>query len=149
MTAAYLEDASILTSNQSSPSMLVMISAGVSNAVDAATAHKQADWIPAMGTINIWVFIEGKLPEAAYVQAVMTVTEAKAKALHDEQILDLASGTIATGTSTDSVLIASSQAGISYPYAGTITPLGKELARLVYEGTRDALKRNKVRKESL
>ncbi|WP_227936137.1 heme ABC transporter ATP-binding protein [Alkalihalobacillus deserti] len=149
MTAAYLEDASILMSKPDSPAILVMISAGVSNAVDAASAHKQADWIPVIGTINIWVFIEGTLPESAYVQAVMTVTEAKAKALHDEQILDSVSGTIATGTSTDSVLIASSQSGVSYPYAGTITPIGKEIARLVYEGTIDAIKRNKVRKESL
>ncbi|MFC0559819.1 heme ABC transporter ATP-binding protein [Halalkalibacter alkalisediminis] len=149
MTAAFLEDASILISKPSSPAIYVMISAGVSNAVDAATAHQQADWIPVMGTINIWVFIEGNLPEAAYIQAVMTVTEAKAKALHDEHVIDSVSGTIATGTSTDSVLIASSQSGVRYPYAGTITPLGKEIARLVYKGTRDAIKRNKIRRESL
>jgi iron complex transport system ATP-binding protein len=146
MTAASLEDASINRSRSDGPSMLVVISAGVSNAVDASHAFHQVDWAPPIGTINIWVFIEGNMPEAAYVQATMTVTEAKTKALVDENVLDPISGTVATGTSTDSVLIATSQSGPSYPYAGTITPIGKELARLVYEGTRETLQRNKIRR---
>lgn len=145
MTAARLEDASILRSENQSPALLVMISAGTSNAVDASCAHRLPDYAKTVGTINIWVFIDGELPEAAYVQALMTVTEAKAKALHDEEIRDLSNGTIATGTSTDSVMIASSQAGEMFPYAGTITPLGKEMARLVYEGMRRTLQRYKYR----
>ncbi|WP_066151614.1 heme ABC transporter ATP-binding protein [Halalkalibacter krulwichiae] len=146
MTAAMLDDASIVVS-KGEPAVMAIISAGASNAVDASVAYQQADWKPSIGTINIWIFIEGVLPEAAYIQATMTVTEAKAKALNDEQILDPVSQTIATGTSTDSVLIAASQSGPSYPYAGTITSLGKEIARLVYQGTREALERNKRRRK--
>ncbi|GAE35870.1 heme ABC transporter ATP-binding protein [Halalkalibacter akibai] len=146
MTAAYLEDACFYNSEPESPSLLVVITAGASNAVDASQSFKRADWVQTIGTINIWVFIDGKLPESAYVEAIMTVTEAKTKALNDEQIIDPETGTIATGTSTDSVLIAASQTGACYDYAGTITPLGKEIAKLVYDGTREALRNNKKRR---
>ncbi|TWI54632.1 heme ABC transporter ATP-binding protein [Halalkalibacter nanhaiisediminis] len=145
MTAARLEDASIIRSGPDAPAILVMISAGTSNAVDASMAYKLADWKTTVGTINTWVFIEGELPEAAYVQALMTVTEAKVKALHDEGIRDPVSGTLATGTSTDSVMIASAQTGPYYEYAGTITPVGKEIARLVYEGMRTTIQHYKKR----
>ncbi len=145
MTAARLEDASILRSKMDAPLILVMISAGTSNAVDASKAHELKAYTTTVGTINTWVFIEGELPEAAYVQALMTVTEAKAKALHDEDIRDPVSGTIATGTSTDSVMIASTQSGPHYEYAGTITPVGKEIARLVYEGMIATIGRYKKR----
>lgn len=145
MTAAKLEDASILRSAEDAPSILVMISAGTSNAVDASKAHQLPKWEATVGTINTWVFIEGEIPEAAYVQALMTVTEAKAKALHDEEIRDPVSGTIATGTSTDSVMIASTQSSPYYAYAGTITPVGKEIARLVYEGMRATIQSYKKR----
>ncbi|WP_100407152.1 heme ABC transporter ATP-binding protein [Bacillus solitudinis] len=145
MTAAMLEDAVLLHSDKDIP-ILVMISAGVSNAVDASRAHEHSS-IAEVGTINIWVFIEGTLTEAAYVQAMMTVTEAKVKALIDEDIKDPVTNTLATGTSTDSILIAASQTEKSYAYAGTITELGKDIASLVYNGTRQTLSRNKQRKE--
>ncbi len=143
MTAARLEDAVILRSS-SVPSILLMVSAGVSNAVDISKAYLQQNH-DSIGTINIWVFIEGHLTEAAYVQAVMTVTEAKVKALHDEEILDPVTKSLATGTSTDSVMIAASQSGVRFPYAGTATELGKEIGRMAYEGTRKTISRYKER----
>ncbi|NEU31057.1 adenosylcobinamide amidohydrolase [bacterium LRH843] len=145
MTAARLEDAEILRSKEGSPDILVMVSTGTSNAVDASKAFNLPDWNRSVGTINTWVFIEGSLPEAAYVQALITVTEAKTKALHDEDIRDSITGTIATGTSTDSVMIASTSSGPDYPYAGTVTQVGKEIAKLVYEGMRTTIRRNKKR----
>jgi iron complex transport system ATP-binding protein len=146
MTAAMLEDGVILRSNEKDMNLLVMVTAGTSNAVDAARAHKHPSFVQQIGTINTWVFIEGKLPESAYVQALMTVTEAKAKAMHDEKIIDASTQTIATGTSTDSVMIAATQEGTEFPYAGTITPIGKIVAKLVYDATREAIVENKKRR---
>ncbi len=145
MTAAKLEDAAFMRSKDGAPELFIIVSVGTSNAVDASKAWAHPKWQSTIGTINTWVFIDGYLPKATFVQALITATEAKVKALHDEDIRDSVSGTIATGTSTDSVMIAATQTGPLYPYAGTITEVGKELARLVYEGTRAAVKRNKKR----
>ncbi|NNA99686.1 adenosylcobinamide amidohydrolase, partial [Pseudomonas gessardii] len=48
--------------------------------------------------------------------------------------------------STDCTAIAASQQGTYYAYAGTITPIGKQLARLVYEATQTAIDRYRKRK---
>ena len=56
----------------------------------------------APGTINLWVFIEGNLTDEAFIEALVTSTEAKVKALLDEGITDPRTGGSATGTPTDS-----------------------------------------------
>jgi iron complex transport system ATP-binding protein len=66
--------------------------------------------------------------------------------MFDEGIKDEVTQTIATGTSTDSVMIAASQEGEEFPYAGTITSIGKLMAKLVYEATREAIVKNKKRR---
>ena len=55
----------------------------------------------------------------------MTATEAKVKVLQDLEVKDPNTGTIATGTSTDSILIAATQKGEHFEFAGTITPSRK------------------------
>ncbi|WP_301107274.1 adenosylcobinamide amidohydrolase [Sporosarcina sp.] len=115
-------------------SIVVAVTAGIGNAVDVSKSWQRED-IPYIGTINTWVFINGQLSEEAFVQAMITATEAKTKALQDEEVRDPESGTIATGTSTDSLLIASTQQGTSLPYAGPITQLGKLIGQGVYECT--------------
>lgn len=83
------------------------------------------------GTINSIVVIEGHLTDAAMVNAVITATEAKAAAL---QALNITvNGQIATGTSTDAVLIAATGRGTTYRYAGTATTLGYLIGRTVHE----------------
>lgn len=119
-------------------SALFMVTAGVGNAVDCSLGvDRTAGYIP--GTINIWVFINGKLSEEAYIQAVMTATEAKVKALHKYKVTDPETKTLATGTSTDSILIAATQRGESLTYAGTATPLGKVIGKGVFDCTEQAL----------
>ncbi|MGO4888243.1 heme ABC transporter ATP-binding protein [Anaerobacillus sp. MEB173] len=144
MTAARLEDASFITLEEEEFSLFAVVTVGTSNAVDASRSYEQ-EYAIRVGTINTWVFIEGQLPDAAFVQALTTATEAKSKALQDEEIYDPMSKTIATGTSTDSICIAATQTGVELEYAGTITPLGKAIGKAVYEGTINAIKRNKRR----
>lgn len=146
MTAAILEDVAITEATYESFKVRVFVTAGISNAVDAAKAHLRKRNEATVGTINTWVFIEGTLPDAAYVQALMTATEAKGRALAEKEILDPVTGTLATGTSTDSVMIASSQTGTYFPYAGTITPLGQAIGKLVYDATIQAVTDNEKRR---
>ena len=51
------------------------------------------------------------------------------------EVKDPVTGTLATGTSTDSILIAATQRGEKLQYAGTITPLGKLISQGVYDCT--------------
>ena len=120
--------------------ILVMVTAGVGNSVDVTKTYLREDE-PHVGTINTWVIINGKLSDEAFIQAMITATEAKTKALADQQIKDPITNTIATSTSTDSLLIAATQQGEEMPYAGPITEVGKLIGRAVFEVTIAAIKK--------
>ncbi|CAH1217851.1 hypothetical protein PAECIP111891_04651 [Paenibacillus allorhizoplanae] len=83
------------------------------------------------GTINTIIVIEGSLTDAAMVNAVITATEAKAAALQSLHIT--VDGQIATGTTTDAVLIATTGRGTTFRYAGTATTVGYMIGRTVHE----------------
>ncbi|WP_144788067.1 adenosylcobinamide amidohydrolase [Lysinibacillus fusiformis] len=123
-------------------SVIVAVTAGVGNAVDVSRVHERQDK-PYIGTINTWVIINGCLSEEAFFQAMMTATEAKTKALQSENIHDERSGTIATGTATDSLLIAATQKGEEMLYGGPITEVGKIIAKGVFETTVQAIRNYK------
>lgn len=76
-------------------------------------------------------------------QALMTANEAKTKALQMENIRDYRSDTIATGTATDSLLIAATQKGEEMRYGGPITDVGKIIGKGVYETTIQAIQNYK------
>ena len=134
MTAVSPEHVEVEEYDSEFGSIVVVVTAGIGNAVDVSKSWQREE-LPYFGTINTWVFINGLVSEEAFVQALITATEAKTKALQDEQVKDPESGTIATGTSTDSLLIASTQQGTSLPYAGPITQLGKLIGKGVYDCT--------------
>ena len=142
MTAIDPSNAIIKTYKQDELSILVVVTAGVGNAIDASKANLRNEK-PYAGTINTWVMINGKLTNEAFVQAMITATEAKSKALQEEQIFDKVSETIATGTGTDSLLIAATQSGQSYPYAGPLTTLGQLIGYSVCDATRKAIQNYK------
>ncbi|ABO67546.1 MULTISPECIES: adenosylcobinamide amidohydrolase [Geobacillus] len=146
MTAVDVHDVVWRWEDKEAFSVAVMVTAGVGNAVDAARAWQHQPLAAKPGTINMVIIIDGTLTEAAFVQAVMTATEAKAKALADHRVYDPETGTVATGTSTDSLAVAATQTGRTFAYAGTATELGRELGRLVYEATIEALDRYERRR---
>lgn len=145
MTAAMLENYSHRLILNDTFELLVIVTAGVGNAVDAskASAHRWED--ESVGTINTWLFINGELAEEGFIQALMTATEAKAKALFDENVVDPVTNTLATGTSTDSILVSATQRGEWFQYAGTITTLGKAIGETVYKCTVDAVRKGRKR----
>jgi iron complex transport system ATP-binding protein len=146
MTAVILEDVSYKHIEGAGFSIFVVITAGVGNAVDSSKSEQHTfEQVP--GTINTWIFVNGELTEEAFIQSIMTATEAKAKALHDLNVIDVVTGTVATGTSTDSILIAATQTGELLEYAGTITPLGKLIGKAVYECTTEGIQKSQKRKK--
>lgn len=144
MTAVFVEDAAHKLYEQEDFSIFVVVTAGVGNAVDASKSEQHTFELTP-GTINTWIFVNGELMEEAFIQSIMTATEAKVKVLNDLKIMDKVTGTIATGTSTDSILIAATQQGRCLEFAGTITPLGKLISRAVYECTTIAVQNSKKR----
>ncbi len=128
--------------------IIIMVTAGIGNGVDVTKTYLREEK-PHIGTINTWVFINGKLTNEAFIQAMITATEAKTKALADQQIMDTYTGTIATSTATDSLLIAATQQGEDMQYAGPITEVGKLIGRGVFETTIQAIKKYKAIRKAL
>jgi len=148
MTAVYTEDVVYRLYEEDEFSVLVVVTAGVGNAVDVSKSNEQS-YCLTPGTINTWLFINGELTDEAFIHSIVTATEAKVKVLHDRNIKDARTGTIATGTSTDSILIAATQKGKLLEYAGSITPLGKLIGKGVYECTEEAIRKSKERRERI
>lgn len=119
-------------------SLIVIVTAGIGGAIDVSHAYERTAY-QTIGTINTWVIINGKLSEEAFVQGMMTATEAKSKALQTEKVMDKLSNTIATGTPTDSLLVAATQQGEFMQYAGPLTEVGKMIGKGVYEATVEAI----------
>ncbi|GAX89365.1 adenosylcobinamide amidohydrolase [Effusibacillus lacus] len=91
------------------------------------------------GTVNIIVLVDGGLAEAAMVNAVMTGTEAKTAVFHERNIRCRQSGAIATGTTTDAVVVACTDRGEQLQYAGPGTVAGTLIARAVSKALHQAL----------
>lgn len=81
--------------------------------------------VPSAGTINVIAAMPVPLTDAALVNTVITVTEAKTQAL-------LGAGLPCTGTPTDAVCVAVPATGTAVPFAGPRSEWGARLARAVY-----------------
>ncbi len=87
---------------------------------------------PAAGTINAVGVLPHRLSEAALVNAVATVAEAKAQALVE-------AGVAGTGTVTDAVVLLCPADGPAHPFGGPRSPVGASLARAVHAAVRAGL----------
>jgi adenosylcobinamide hydrolase len=96
---------------------------GVTHPVWAAAPPEPA---PAVGTINVVAWLPARLADAALVNAVATVAEAKAQALAER-------GVPGTGTPTDATVVLCPSTGPAAPYGGPRSEHGSSLARAVRE----------------
>lgn len=85
------------------------------------------------GTITIIVCSNGGMEDAALLETIMVVAEAKAEALHTM-------GLLMTGTPTDAVIVAC-EGEMKYRYAGRLTEVGKRVREAVLHGIPEALAR--------
>ena len=90
-----------------------------------AAAPDENGPISLVGTINLVAVIPERLADGALVNAVATVTEAKAQALWDL-------GLRATGTATDAVCILCPDEGRAHAFGGPRSVWGARLARAVH-----------------
>ena len=132
MTAVDMEFAQTATYKDEDTAITLLVTAGLGNAVDVTRSHEYA-YRAAPGTINMFIFINGNCSDEALIQALCCAVEVKTKVLHDKGIHDLQSNSLATGTSTDSVLIAATQQGEFHQYGGSITRLGSLIGKGLYE----------------
>ncbi|MBX6395570.1 MAG: bifunctional adenosylcobinamide kinase/adenosylcobinamide-phosphate guanylyltransferase [Alicyclobacillaceae bacterium] len=114
-----------------------MVTAGVRNAL---CAGEEPGWLRrGPGTVNMIVAYEGVLAEEAAVNAVITLTEVKARVFRERGIRCADSGLTATGTSTDAVAVLYRPDGPKAVYAGPGSEAGHTLARLVHRLLHEAL----------
>lgn len=98
------------------------------------------------GTINLILFINRSLTDAALIECVVSATEAKAAALQELEINSRYSDSIATGTGTDQIFVAARIAsGVPLTSAGKHTKLGELIARV----SLDAIKKTLIWQNSL
>jgi phosphatidylglycerophosphatase A len=98
-----------------------------------------------VGTINIILLVDGNLTESCMVDAVKTATEAKTVAMRELDVRSHFSGDLASGTVTDTTLIACTKRGKPIRYAGTATVLGEMIGKAVKESVKKAIqKQSKV-----
>ncbi|MDF2718204.1 MAG: hypothetical protein K0R28_5129 [Paenibacillus sp.] len=133
LTAALIDDAGESHGRAGRLHVSAWVTAGLGNTARAGTTEGTDRLYP--GTINSIVVIDGRLTEAAMVNAVITATEAKVAALQDLGVKARNSRLLATGTSTDAVLIAATGRGDPFRYAGTATTVGYWIGKTVYDAT--------------
>ncbi|MEA3233009.1 MAG: adenosylcobinamide amidohydrolase [Thermodesulfobacteriota bacterium] len=116
----------------------VLVTAGISNARRAGDPAEYRSFDEDRlkpGTINIIILTNAILTQAAQVEAVMVVTEAKAAVLQDLDVTSPVTGKTATGTGTDAITVVSGSAPPEICYCGKHTLFGEKLA----SATMDAL----------
>jgi adenosylcobinamide hydrolase len=143
MTAASTEYARCAVEKRDALTVAAVVSVGLSNTSSAGVTPPYTDAgdgesgaeeararMPRPGTINVILLVDGALTPAAQVNAVITVTEAKTMTLRQWDV-KTPEGDDASGTSTDTVVVACTGRGEESSYAGPATPVGWLAARAV------------------
>lgn len=132
MTAVSVTHTVLSNGRQKELSVATLCTAGIGNPGVAGLPIKKVSGKYQPGTINLILLIDGDLTDSAMVNAIITATEAKTRALFNAKI-SLPSGERITGTTTDAIVVACTGRGEPLPYAGTATDLGYLIGRTVYK----------------
>ncbi len=152
MTAAEMENVAVVNKEDEQGEFRVttIITAGVSN---PATAGERPRFPFLEGTINVILLLDGNFSPAAMASSVMIATEAKTLALRELDVrsfsMDSAydfSTNLASGTTTDTVVVSCTGKGELIWYNSTGIEVGRLVALAVKEGVLEALeKQDKIR----
>ncbi|MDC0610316.1 adenosylcobinamide amidohydrolase [Vibrio sp.] len=136
MTAASMR--SLGYSQQERQNLVVQcwVTAGLSN---TRRIGDPADEKPRAGTINIWLYVNQRLMDAALAEALIMLTEGKVTAIRDADITSPISGLPASGTGTDSHIVFCPVEGEAQEYCGKHTLLGELIGLAVLSACRDSL----------
>jgi adenosylcobinamide hydrolase len=141
LTSADMEYAQFVAVQEKGITILAVVTAGASNALNIAE-RSDTDFTgedrTGHGTINIIVLTNCFLLDESMVSSFITVTEGKTAALLDLGVKSVVTGTRATGTGTDTVVIVSGN-GVNIRYTGGHTLFGQLLGEAVYRGVKESL----------
>jgi len=126
LTGAATEKAEVEVARHRGLAALAIVTVGLSNRVTAGVSPAVA--AAPVSTINTIVVVDADAEHAALVNAIITVTEVKTLALVEAGVTG-ADGRIATGTSTDAVVIAATGRGARERFGGPISDLGWVIAQ--------------------
>ncbi|RRO12768.1 adenosylcobinamide amidohydrolase [Saccharopolyspora rhizosphaerae] len=119
--------------------VLASVTTGANAPVWAAAPAEAEAWAP--GTINAVCWSPVRLSDAALVNAVATIAEAKAQALAE-------SGVRGTGTVTDATALLCPPDGPAEPYGGPRSTIGGSLARAVHAAVTAGLRVENPRRDT-
>ena len=137
VTAAETKNFSLMSKDAGNLRVNAIVTAGCSFA-ETAGEPIEASLIP-LGTINTIVVIHGRPTESCLLQAFITATEAKTASLRELDVRSKYSGDLATGTITDSLIIASTDKGSNVSFGGPASKLGKLVGYCTKEAVKNAL----------
>jgi iron complex transport system ATP-binding protein len=135
LTAVYLRKARMAFFEADGLSVGALITAGVGN---AASAGITKPYKYQAGTINIILLLNANLTRGAMLNAFITATEAKTAVIQSRNIRT-PDGDVATGTSTDTITIATTGKGDLKLYTGSVTIIGWLIARAVRQALEESL----------
>lgn len=145
-TAASMENASIKSMRFLDTEVTAVVTAGIDvnggRAGDPASYYEKNgvyQTLP-LGTINIMLHIQAKMPDAALAVAMITATEAKAVAISELQIASVYSSGIASGSGTDGMIVVTDECSdLLLTDAGKHSKLGELIGLTVKEAVKEAL----------
>ncbi len=119
-------------------SAVVTATVGVRRPVWAADSNRRSEPGPSgPGTINLVAFVPERLSDAALVNAVATITEAKVQALLDHHI-------DGSGTASDAVCVLCPADGDPDPFGGPRSVWGGRLAQATYDATSTGIAKQRL-----
>jgi len=140
MTAANVSNVSVKVDTYEEKKFIsVIVTAGLSNPVTAGDQINTPTL--GIGTINLIVLVDGNLTDGCLVETIKTITEAKTVALKELDIRSSFSKRVATGTTTDAIVVACTCKGEAIGYAGAATRFGRVLSLNVIEAIKEAVRK--------
>lgn len=145
-TAADMENAVIKEEAYDNFTVTALVTAGIDK--NGGRVGDPADWhekagqtvMPQPGTINIMLFVDAKLTDAALLQALVTCAEAKCAACQELLAPSMYSAGVATGSGTDgTIIVANDESNVLLTNAGKHYKLGEVIGRVVLAALKEAL----------
>ena len=116
--------------------LAVWVTSGLANLrrVGDQADYCKVDSVPEnAGTINLCLISSIKFTDSAMAEALMMLTEAKVAAINDAKLTSPISNKQATGTGTDSIVVASANEGEAVEYCGKHVLIGQVIGELAYQ----------------
>lgn len=142
VTAAAVENFSLVSKNNGELSVSVIVTAADNEGNTCNFAESAGEPITVQedeGTINIIVLIDGNPTESCLAGTLITVTEAKMAALRELDVRSRFSGDEATGTVTDSIVVAKTNKGAPIVYGGPASELGQIVGCCTRKAVKEAV----------